>query len=753
MAKCVGTNVPRLDGVQKVTGATKYIDDMEFPGCWHGDVVRSPIPYGRVKGISFDPGFDWSQVATCTYKDIPGKNATIFMTEEQPILAEGYVRHVGEAVVLVAAPTREMARSAVRHVRVEYDELKPVLTIEDSQKGGQIIFGKDNIQLKFTIEKGAVARGFAAADFVVEGEYRTGLQEHVYIEPQGAVAIPRPDGGITVKASVQCPFYVLKTLKAVLGVDEKGVNVAQAPMGGAFGGKEEYPSVMCSYVALLARKSGKAVKIIYSRDEDIMFTPKRHPSVTRHKTGVKKDGTITAMEIEFLIDGGAYATVSQVVLSRGGIHAAGVYRCENVFVRAACYATNHVPNGAFRGFGAPQAFFALEAHIDKVALAIGMDPFEFRLKNCVREGDTLSTGQVLRESVGAEECIRSACESSDFVRKWAEYRDAGPVMVGGRRIKKGIGVALFMHGGAFTGSGEAVMKARAGLRLERDGKIKILTGCTDMGQGAFTVLPQIAADALGVPVLLISCEMPDTDMVPDSGPTVASRTTMIIGNVLEKCATTMKKNLSEFAAAEKRIGDFSSLVQEYVSKKGEMTVIEHYELPPNINWDPVKYKGDAYPAYSWCADVAEVSVDVDTFEVSVDKMTVAVELGRAVNPILVEGQMEGGTLQAVGWGMMEDARYDGGRILTNRLQTYIVPTAKDAPKWDTIIIEKPFSAGPQGAKGIGELPHDGGAPAVVNAIYNALGIRVDELPATPERIYNLCRCDAGRTEYEVEHKQ
>ncbi len=780
MERCVGTSVPRLDGFAKVTGRTKYIDDMDIPACWFAAAVRSPIPYGKIKSITFDPKFDWTKVATCTAKDIPGKNAAIFMLEDQPILASEFVRHVGEAVAVIAAPTKELAIEAVGHVKVEYEELTPVFTIEESKALKNVIYGNDNIISKYKIEKGDIEAGFKEADLVVEGEYRTGFHEHAYIEPQGVAAIPREDGGLTVVGSLQCPYYVLKTLKAVLNMDETKVNVVQAPMGGAFGGKEDYPSIMGSYVALLALKAKKPVKMVYSRDEDILVTTKRHPSIVRHRTGVKRDGTVTAMQVDVEFNGGAYSTLSQVVLARGILHSAGVYKCENILCRAACYATNNVPTGAFRGFGAPQTLFAVESHMDMVAAKVGIDPMTLRLKNCVKLRDSLCTGQVMRESVSAEECLTAATKSSHFLKKWYQYKDQlgsarqlpSPLMGEGQgeggsppplppnnrrtgkgggdqgkeHIRRGIGLALYMHGGAFTGSGEAIMKTEAALRLNKNGTVSVLTGCTEMGQGAHTVLPQIAADALGIPFEFVNTAVPDTAMVPDSGPTVASRTTMVIGRTIEKCAAKFKTELEKFVKSSPKLAKapFGEVAKAYFEAKGELKVIERYELPSWVRWDAENFRGDAYPAYSWACDVAEVEVDTETFEVNVEKMTIAFDPGKAVNPVLLEGQMEGGTLQALGFGLMEEMVYKGGRPLNSRLQTYIIPTVQDTPSFQVHIVENPVSHGPQGAKGIGELPVDGGAPAIANAIYNAIGVRMTDLPITAEKLYENSLSPKGR---------
>lgn len=295
-------------------------------------------------------------------------------------------------------------------------------------------------------------------------------------------------------------------------------------------------------------------------------------------------------------------------------------------------------------------------------------------------------------------------------------------------------MSLFLHGSGFTGSGEAKMKGKAGIRLEKDGALTVLTGCTEMGQGAHTVLPQIVAEAVGVPLYMVGIETPDTSKVPDSGPTVASRTTMVIGKVLCVCAEELKKNLAEFGGG--KYGDFKSLAKEFLKKRGPLTIIEAYEPAPGIHWDDSTYRGDAYAAYSWGCDVAEVEVDMDTFEIKVLRMYMAQDIGRAVNPVMAAGQIEGGTLQALGWALMEDQRYDKGRLLNNRMRTYIIPTVLDTPEFETVIIEHPFSHGPMGAKGLGELPMDGAAPAIINAIADATGMRISEIPVTPEKLYN-----------------
>ncbi len=715
----VGQNVIRLDGQDKVTGRAQYVDDITMPDMWQGVAVRSTIPSGKVLSINFNPSFNWKKVVIADRHDIPGRNVVTMIEEDLPLLVHDEIRHIGEAIILIAAPTKQIAEEARRHVEIKYEEWEPVLTIEDSKAKKRIIHGKDNVISHYKISKGDIAKGFGEADLIVEGTYRTGAQEHSYIEPQGMIAVPREDGGVDFVGSLQCPFYILKALERLLGISASKLSVKQATIGGAFGGKEDYPSVLAGYASVLALKAKRPVKMVYAREEDMIVTTKRHPSVVRHKTGVKKNGTLVAQEIEIEFDGGAYTTLTPVVLSRGFLHSFGPYFCPHVKIEGTAYATNTPPNGAFRGFGAPQTLFAVEAQMDKIAEALNMSPYEIRKRNCLKIGDEMPTGQILKESAGGMECLERAAEMSDFENKWKE--------------KKGVGMSFFLHGGGFTGSGEVKLKSKAGIRLEKDATLTVLTGCTDMGQGAHTVLPQIVADAVGVPLKMVGIETPDTSKVPDSGPTVASRTTMVIGKVLCVCAEELKKRLSEVAGGNHR--DFESLAKAFLKKRGPLTIIEAYEPAPGIHWDDSTYHGDAYAAYSWGCDVAEVEVDMDTFEVKVERVYMVQDVGRAVNPQMCVGQIEGGTLQAVGWALTEEQRYDRGRLLNNRMQTYIIPTTLDTPEFETVIIEHPFSHGPMGAKGLGELPLDGGAPAIVNAIANATGLRIAEIPVTPEKLY------------------
>jgi CO/xanthine dehydrogenase Mo-binding subunit len=569
------------------------------------------------------------------------------------------------------------------------------------------------------------------------------------------IAVPREDGGIAVHGSLQCPYYVHKALKRALRLSSSQAQVVQAETGGGFGGKEEYPSILAIHAALLARKCGKPVRMIYDRHEDISATTKRHPAVVTHRTGVKRDGTLVAQEIEVVMDGGAYSTLTPVVLSRGALHAGGPYRCPNVRIRARATRTNTPPNGAFRGFGAPQTEFAAETQLNRVADALGLSPLEIRRRNVYRLDDTTPTGQVLRESVAGEEVLERAAAAAEF--DWVRERTerarrerAGsgavpdaPLATSRARTATGIGLALAWHGAGFTGSGEVKLASVASLELTREGGLRILTGSTEMGQGTKTIFPQLVADALGVPWEAVEIAPQDTAIVPDSGPTVASRTAMVVGGLLIKAAQRLRAQVESATG-----GTFADTYDAYAAGTGGIRIDERFEPYPDVHFDDETYRGDAYPAYGWAACVAVVGVDLDTGEVAVRDVVAADDVGKVIHPVLAEGQVEGGTLQAIGYATIEEMKLRDGRYLNDRLATYLIPTALDAPRITTILVEAPFSGAPHGAKGVGELPMDVGAPAVVAAIHDAVGVWIHDLPATPERI--LAALGATRADADAE---
>ncbi|HSF25392.1 MAG TPA: xanthine dehydrogenase family protein, partial [Blastocatellia bacterium] len=412
----VGQNVLRKEGYEKLTGAARYIDDIALDGMLFGKTIRSRTARGRIKSISFDTNLDWSCIVVAQYRDIPGANYVALIENDQPLLVEEDVRHHDEPILLIAAQTKLLVERAARAIKIEYDELDPVLSIEDALAASDPIYGSDNVFKRFLIARGDVSEGFELADHIIEGVYRVPHQEQLYIEPQGMIAIPG-DGQMTVMGSMQCPYYIHKALKQLFNLSDEQAVVIQTTTGGGFGGKEEYPSMLAAHAALLAHKAGRPVKMIYDRAEDIAATTKRHPGVIRHRTGVTRDGRLVASEIDIVLDGGAYVTLTPVVLSRGAIHALGPYRCDNVRIAARAVATNTPPNGAFRGFGAPQVAFASEMQMEKIAATLGIDPLELRRLNMLREGDITATGQRLTTSVGSEDVLNAAVERSNYVSK------------------------------------------------------------------------------------------------------------------------------------------------------------------------------------------------------------------------------------------------------------------------------------------------------------------------------------------------
>ena len=741
----VGVSVPKLDAYDKVTGRALYLDDLKVPGVLHGRTVRSTIARGRILEVKLDPAFDWSGFTICDHRDVPGENVVATIETDQPLLAADFVNHHDEPILLLAHADAERVEAATHAVHITYEPMAAALTMDEALAGKAKVRGEDNIYKTIRIERGDLDAAFARADVVIEGEYRCGHQEQLYIENNAMMAERTADGGIYVRGSLQCPYYVHGALQRAFGLPPHKVRVAQTVTGGGFGGKEEYPSVIGAHAAVLAWKAGRPVKIVYDRFEDIAATTKRHPMRARLRTGVMRDGTLVALDADVLMDGGAYLTLTPVVLSRGAIHAGGPYRWEASRIFARAVATNTPPNGAFRGFGAPQTMFAIEAHMDRIATELGIDPVELRRRNAVRIGDVTPTGQTLRESVAAHEVLEATAKRAGWIAKRARYtrenaatdaaERAGRWRGDARRTRRGIGFALVYHGSGFTGSGEVKLDSLAALDLSPEGWPRVLVANTEIGQGTVTVFSQIVGQVLGIPATRVVIHNPDTDAVPNSGPTVASRTLMVVGGLLQGCAQQLKEKLELYAehalAGEK---DFQRVAKRWLAERGALKVQQRYAKPPAIEWDDETYRGDAYGVFGYAAMAVDLEVDLDTGETVVKHVTTAQDIGKAVHPVLAAGQIEGGTLQGLGWALLEEVRWKDGRIWNNQLTNYIIPTSADAPTIDTIIVEMPYSGGPFGAKGVGELPMDVPAPAVIAAIHHATGARIDEIPATPERV-------------------
>jgi len=727
----VGESVPRREGRSKVTGQARYVDDVALPGMLYGATIRSPAARGLIRRIEYDPSIPWDEFTMVSAADIPGVNRVALIRDDQPYLAEHQVNHPEEPILLIAHPDRYLLEEARRQVRIHLDPLPAIFTIDEALAAREAIWGTDNVFARYTVAKGDVDAAWGEAHLIVDGEYETGAQEQLYIEPNGMLAVATPTDGVTIWGSMQCPYYVHQALKALFGLPDERVRVVHMETGGGFGGKEEYPSVIAGHAALLAWKSGRPVKVIYDRAEDMAATTKRHPSRTRHRTALTRDGRLLAMDIEFVIDGGAYCTLSPVVLSRGTIHAPGPYSCPNVRVRASAVATNAPPHGAFRGFGAPQSLFALERHMDRVAEAAGLSPAEFRRRNFIRPGETSAVGQVIRDPVDMTALLERAFELSGYHQKRAEFSRPQP-----GPIRKGIGFAAFMHGAGFTGSGEDHLASVVRVEATADGRLCVLSSNTEIGQGTNTILAQIAADAAGVPMDIIEIVPPDTAHVPNSGPTVASRTCMVVGSLVESAARSLRSTLlTSGALAEPYSGaDFRRACSTYIEQSGPLSASARYRAPEGLQWDDERYQGDAYGTYAWAVYVAEVSVDTTTCEVRVDDFVAVQEIGKAINPVLATGQIEGGVAQAIGWALSERVVWREGRMANAQMTNYIMPTSMDLPPIRVHFVEQPYARGPAGAKGIGELPMDGPAPAILNAVAHATGVDVRAVPLVPEEL-------------------
>jgi CO/xanthine dehydrogenase Mo-binding subunit len=716
----IGERIRRPDAPDKVKGSALYIEDLDFAGSLWGAVLRSPHAHARIARLDVARARTVTGVhAVLTAKDIPGKNLIPMIQSDWPVLAAEFVRHVGEGVALVAAETREAMTEALHTIVVEYEPLPALLDMEEALRAGEVIS-------HWKVRRGEAAAALRRSDLVVvEGTYRTPYQEHAYIEPNGMIAVPDGQGGIVVYGSMQCPFYVQKAVASALGCDLAQARIVQTVTGGGFGGKEDAPSAPGAQVALLARATGRPVRLILSREEDMAVMSKRHPGRVRMRTAATPDGQLVAAEVDYLLDGGAYATLSPVVLFRGTVHACGPYRVPNVKVDSRVVRTHKVPCGAFRGFGEPQVVFACESQMDLLAERLGIDPLILRLKNALGEGDETITGHKLTVSVGFRDVLDRVAASSDWARKRAEYgQDSGPT-------RRGIGLAACYYGVGLGAMGKHLNPAGANVVVAADGSVTVAVGTTEIGQGMITVLSQIAAEALGCPVEVVRVVEPDTSRVPDSGPTVASRTTVMSGNAIRDAAAKIR------AAMEPVVADSGLSWREAVAlcvQKQVGLAAHGWAVPPATTFDLETGQGEAYICYTFSANVVEVEVDTETGQTRV----LAVHSGhdtKVINPTTGEGQIEGGVVQGLGYALVEEHVLKDGRIVNDQFSTYIIPTPLDIPEIHPILVEHPYPWGPYGAKGLGETPIIAVAPAVTAAIHQAAGVRLDEIPATPERVW------------------
>ncbi len=753
----IGTEVKRVDAVQKAIGTAKFVGDYDMKGMLYGALVLSGHPRALVKRIDTSKAKDLKGVrAVLTHKDIPGENQLGEVVQDMPCLIPegGEVRYHGDVVALIAADNPKTAEKAVELVEVEYERLTPVLTIEESLEGTEKVHPSGNILTSKKVRKGNTEKGFESSALVFEDDFYAHYQEQAYLEPQGILAIPDNDSEMTIYGSMQCPFYVQSAVPKVLGLPMNSVRVIQAEVGGAFGGKEDVPSYVASQCALLAYHTKRPVLLVYSREVDIQTTSKRHPVKSHYKIGLSQDGKINAVEVTAHMDVGAYATLSPIVMYRTLVHAAGAYDIPNVRIDVDGVYTNKVPCGAFRGFGSPQVLFAIESLIDEAAEKLGIDPIDIRLKNALKVGSRTATDHLLTESVGAVETIENVVRLSDYKtlkEKIARFNS------GNRFKKRGIGISHIIYGVALGAAGSSLDAAGALVQVHIDGTVNVHIGNTEMGQGSKTVIAMIAAEVLGQDLEKVKVGNVDTSYVQDSGPTVASRTTVFSGNAVKQTCERIKARMAEhfsetagtdtedviFEKGVVRSSDgskeisFDDLVKEcYVSNI--KLVDSGWFIPPKLHWDPETGLGEAYLTYSYATQMAEVEVDFLTGRAKVINAYASHDVGKKLNPIGLVGQVQGGFVQGMGYGLFEEIKTVNGKITTDNFNTYIIPTINDIPERMSIdFVEDEFSAGPFGAKGIGE-PSLMPAPTVVaNGISNATGKRVRRIPATPEYVLNL----------------
>ena len=743
----IGTSVKRPDVMDKVRGEARFSDDLAFPGMLHARVVRSPHPHARILQIDTARALAHPGVhCVATADDVPGDNVVHVIYNDQPALAEGVVRYVGEPVALVAAETRRAAIEAAALVDIEYEPLPmvdhalealkpgaPVIAVPEAAEGGGNLFNE------MVLRHGDVDAALAEADVVVEETYETGYQEHAYIEPQGAVAVPDGLGAMAVHASMQCPFYIQGAVARVLGLPMSKIRVIHAATGGAFGGKEDVPSLVGSLAAILAWKTRRPVKLIFDRKEDVLSTSKRHPSHVRYRTAARSDGTITAIDVDVVINAGAYQTLSSAVLWRALMTAPGPYRVPNARINARSAATNTVPNGAFRGFGGPQVIFPHESQMDRVADRLGIDRVEIRRRNLLHVGDLTATAQRLSESVGAAETLEKAAEMARWDERLDRVTEFNRTHTDHRR---GLGVSCVMYGVGLGGKAPFLDKSGATMKLEPDGSVAVAVGTVEMGQGLTTSLLQVAAEALGISVDRVQLAPVDTARVPDSGPTVASRGTMMGGLAILDAAKKLRVKIDAVAAKlqipkNEVAARLPEIAQAFWHENLDPAVEGWAQTEP-VSWDPETGLGDAYAVYAYATHIAEVEVDLATGESRMIEYFAVHDSGKIINRTLASGQVEGGVAQGIGFALMEEIPVKDGHLVVDGFTTYRIPTIRDvSPSTRVDFVEAAFSAGPFGAKGIGEVPLMAAHAAVSRAVAHAIDRSPMRYPLSPVYVRTL----------------
>jgi CO/xanthine dehydrogenase Mo-binding subunit/aerobic-type carbon monoxide dehydrogenase small subunit (CoxS/CutS family) len=736
----VGRPAARVDAEAKVRGTALYGDDPSPPGCLHLRIVRSPHAHADVLAVDGAPARALpGVVAVLTAADVPGQNAYGILVEDQPVFCDRVVRYVGDAVAAVVAETPAAAEAGAHAVRVEYRVRPALLSAEAaSQPDAPALHPAGNLLARPAVRKGDAARGLAEAAVVVEGTWQTQWIEHAYIEPEAGIAYPEPDSTITLVVSTQTPYMDRDATAKVLGVPPERVRVIQAVTGGGFGGKLDL-SVQ-PYLALAAARLGRPVKCALGREESVLATVKRHPYRVRYRLGTDGDGRFTTVDAEITGDTGSYASWGPTVITRACIHATGPYAVEHVRAQGFLWHTNNPPAGAMRGFSTPQVAVASEGAIDLLALRLGLDPIELRLRNALRPGSVTGTGQVLEASVG----LIATLEAVRDRRRELAARDPLPAVDGPWVL--GEGVASMWYG---IGNTALSNPAEVRVELEDDGRVHLYTGAAEIGQGSSTILCQVLAETLDADLEHIRLTTADTRLTPDSGKTSASRVAFIVGNAVRDAGRALAKTITGEGAAllgvppdrvRLRAGridradgggtvGFDAVARAIGDRDGQRAFRGWFDpLTTPLDADG---QGAPYQTYAFATQLAQLYVNRATGEVRVRRVIAAHDLGRTLNPQAAEGQIEGGVVMGLGFALTEE--YVPGRTLN--FSTYLIPTAQESPEIVPILIESAEPAGPFGAKGVGEPAMIATAPAVLNAISRAIGVRILRLPATPERVF------------------
>ena len=752
--KVIGKSYRRPDGPDKTTGKTKFITDIKIDNMVYGHPIYSQIPFGEIKSIEIleakkVPAFCGVYFAN----DVPGENQIGVILKDQPLFVEKIVRFIGDSIGIAIAESESAAKLIADKVKIEYKEFESYFSINNSKSATNNFIHNNNIACEHQSIKGDVNKGFSESKHIIDADFKTPVQEHYYLEPQGCIAIPKSDG-IEIHGSLQCPYYIQKAVAGVLGIDINKVVVIQAPTGGGFGGKEDIPSELAARASVAAMALQRPVKMIYDRHNDAQLSSKRHPFQMHYKIGVSDDGELLAAEINLEESAGAYATLSSVVSYRSTMQALGPYVIPNIKVQSTSYYTNLPPNGAFRGFGSPQATFGHERMMDIVADKIGMDPVEFRLKNVLHPGNSTTTNHKLLTSVGAKETIEKAADAAN----WNDNINKND-----GRYLYGIGIGASHYGNCLGAAGWHMDGSGVNIRLNREGTVSVAYGLIDMGQGAITVVTQMTAEVLGIDPKRIIVLPTDTRNVPDSGPSVASRNVVMTGNAIRDAADKLLPVLNS-AASEMlncqhdsikikndfagnfetgEIVSFNDLI-DFIYKtnsNSQSTNLPIYQQgwwhTPKLDYNAEIGQGEAYFTYSYATHIVKVRVDKLTGLVKVEKVWAAHDVGKAINPAGIEAQVEGGVAQGIGYALTENFKLQNGKVLSDNLSTYLLPTALDISEVETIIVEDPEPLGPWGAKGIGEPAIIPTAAAIANAVSNAIGKPINEIPISPEKILEI----------------